>query len=180
MSMPARPVVAVLLGTDCHPFERLVRWVQQLSDSTDVSWFVQHGSTQLPLGLPGAPLLGADELDHLLTRAAAVVTHGGPGLIMESRTHGHLPVVVPRDPALGEHIDHHQQRFVTRIAAAGLCTGVSNRVELGSAVRAAVSSERTTTQSQSGGLSERVGDLIDALVSTGRSDRRAGRAAWLR
>jgi len=180
MSTPARPLVAVLLGTDCHRFDRVVRWVQQASASSDVNWFVQHGSTPLPPGLPGTPLLEADELDRLLTRAAAVVTHGGPGLIMESRTHGHFPVVVARDPGLREHVDHHQQRFVTRIAAAGLCTAVNSRSELEAAVGTALTSGRTTTQRESGGLTEKVGDLIDALVAAGRTDRRTGRIAWLR
>ncbi|HWM00875.1 MAG TPA: glycosyltransferase [Actinophytocola sp.] len=180
MSTTARPVVAVLLGTDCHRFDRLVGWVQQAAASSDVSWFVQHGSTPLPADLHGKPLLGADELEDLLSRSAAVVTHGGPGLIMESRTHGHSPVVVARDPALREHVDQHQQRFVTRIAAAGLCTAANSQSELEAAVGSALVSGRTATQRESGGLPEKVGELIDGLVSAGRPKRRVGRLAWLR
>lgn len=180
MSTPARPLVAVLLGTDCHRFDRLVGWVQQAAATSDVNWFVQHGSTPLPAGMSGKSLLGADELDGLLNRAAAVVTHGGPGLIMESRTHGHFPVVVARDPALREHVDQHQQRFVTRIAAAGLCTSVNSRSELETAVGSALDTGRTTIQQESGGLTERVGELIDDLVTAGRPERRTGRLAWLR
>ena len=180
MPAPARPVVAVLLGTDCHRFDRLVRWVRQAAVTSDVEWFVQHGSTPLPPELAGKPLLGADELDRLLRRADVVVTHGGPGLIMESRTHGHFPVVVARDPGLREHVDGHQQRFVKRIAAAGMCTSVNSRIELDAAVRNTLASGRTATQRESGGLTERVGELIDALVPAGRPERRTGRLAWLR
>jgi UDP-N-acetylglucosamine transferase subunit ALG13 len=180
MPAPARPVVAVLLGTDCHRFDRVVRWVRQASASSDVEWFVQHGSTPLPAELSGKPLLEADELESLLGRAAVVVTHGGPGLIMEARTHGHFPVVVARDPAQREHVDGHQQRFVKRIAAAGMCTAVNSRIELEAAVRNTLASGRTATQRESGGMTERVGELIDALVPAGRPDRRTGRLAWLR
>ena len=48
-------------------------------------------------------MLGVDQLAELLLSADAVVTHGGPGLIMEARAAGHCPIVVPRDlEAAGE------------------------------------------------------------------------------
>ncbi|MDN4161706.1 glycosyltransferase [Nocardioides abyssi] len=118
--MTAPPLVAVLLGTDHHPFDRLVTWTAEVRRATGADVFVQHGATRLPADLPGAPMLGSAELSALLERAAVVVTHGGPGLIMEARVAGHVPVVVPRDPRLGEHVDDHQLRFVAHIAGSGL------------------------------------------------------------
>ncbi|GGO75282.1 glycosyltransferase [Nocardioides deserti] len=118
--MTTAPLVAVLLGTDHHPFDRLVTWVQEVRRATGADVFVQHGATALPADVPGAAMLGTGELLGLLDRATAVVTHGGPGLIMEARAAGHVPVVVPRDPRLGEHVDDHQQRFVARIGGTGL------------------------------------------------------------
>lgn len=115
-----RPLVFVALGTDVHAFPRLISWVQGLTERLPAhDWFVQHGSTSLPTDLQGREFLDPVELDRLFARAAAVVCHGGPGLIMESRDFGHVPVVVPRDPALREHVDGHQQRFARRLATAG-------------------------------------------------------------
>ncbi|MCR6032934.1 glycosyl transferase family 28 [Nocardioides sp. zg-579] len=132
------PLVAVLLGTDHHPFDRLVDWSREVRRATGADVFVQHGATTLPPDLTGAAVLGLAELSSLLDRAAVVVTHGGPGLIMEARAAGHLPVVVPRDPRLGEHVDDHQQRFVARIAGAGFVAAAQHLPDFRRAVSIAL------------------------------------------
>ena len=129
-----RPLVAVLLGTDHHPFDRLVGWAAGLAGDSAQDWFVQHGSTRLPNGLPGAMMLSSEDLDALLRRADAVITHGGPGLIMEARWTGHVPVVVPRDPRFGEHVDGHQLRFVSHIEHTGLVHTARTPFELTAAL----------------------------------------------
>lgn len=180
-----RPLVAVLLGTDHHPFDRLVAWTEQLAATGDIDWFVQHGATPLPAQHPwmsGRPMLGAAELEDLLGRADAVVTHGGPGLIMEARTHGHLPVVVPRDPVRGEHVDDHQQRFVRRIAATGSVLEAGHVLELADGVRRGIE-HRTLDRAvdlrgpgregrAEGDASARFGRLVDLMVERSRATRR--------
>ncbi len=52
-----------------------------------------------------------DRLEELLAQATVVVCHGGPGTVTEARDAGHVPLCMPRDPELGEHVDDHQQRF---------------------------------------------------------------------
>jgi UDP-N-acetylglucosamine transferase subunit ALG13 len=180
MSTPARPLVAVLLGTDCHRFDRLVEWVRELAWDPRTEWFVQHGCTPLLPGLQGQPLLESFELERLLGRADAVVTHGGPGLIMESRSHGHLPVVVPRDPARQEHVDAHQQQFVARIGAAGLCIPVDGPGALGSAVDRAIAAGRSDNRRPTSGLAVQVAGLVEALVKDGRGSERRRRHTWSR
>ena len=51
--------------------------------------------------------------------AAAVVCHGGPGTILGARHRGAVPIVVPRQHRLGEHVDDHQVAFSRRLAADG-------------------------------------------------------------
>lgn len=167
--MGPRPLVAVLLGTDHHPFDRLVQWVAEASRRDDRRWFVQHGSTALPPGLEGAPMLGVDELADLLDRADAVVTHGGPGLIMEARAHGHRPVVVPRESLLGEHVDGHQLLFATRLDRAGLVVVARDRRDLLAVVDHAVAVGRHPTGGSDTAdvVSQRFGDLVSALVRAG-------------
>lgn len=136
---PAQPpLVAVFLGTDHHRFDRLLGWAADLAAQGRFGFHVQHGSTPLPDGLSGAPLLGPAAMADLLDRADAVVTHGGPGSIMDAREHGHLPVVVPRDPHLGEHVDDHQQRFARFVARTGLVVTAYDEEELATRLSLAV------------------------------------------
>lgn len=159
------PLVAVLLGTDHHPFDRLVRWAADESRRGGLRWFVQYGDTEPPALLPSARMLTAEGLDGLLRDAAAVVCHGGPGLIMEARAAGHLPVVLARDPSYGEHVDDHQLRFSSRLAAAGMIRLAGSPGELGDAVARAVADPRRRAQ-RSGptGFADRFGALVDRLT----------------
>jgi len=163
----AMPLVAVLLGTDHHQFERLVGWVARLSRAGDAEWFVQHGHTRLPHGVDGCRMLSAEELADLLHRADAVVTHGGPGLIMEAREAGHFPIVVPRDPRLHEHVDQHQQRFAKFIADAGLAVTVYGMLELRLALARTLSAGRAPQGLSHNGTdpSDAFGDLVARVVA---------------
>jgi UDP-N-acetylglucosamine transferase subunit ALG13 len=118
-------LVVVLLGTDHHPFDRLVSWSDEVARlRPDLRLVVQHGATRAPQYAEGHDFLPHRELLDLIREAAAVACHGGPGTIMDARGAGHVPVCVPRDPALGEHVDGHQMRFAALAARAGVVTAV--------------------------------------------------------
>lgn len=120
MSAVARPRVLCLLGTDHHPFARLVDWCDELAASRpDVDVLVQHGASAAPRVAAGVAYLGKDELARELNDAHVAITHGGPGLISDVRNAGLRPLVVARDPRLGEHVDAHQMRFTRRFAGTG-------------------------------------------------------------
>ena len=110
-------VVFVSVGTDHHPFDRLLAWVAAWDGDADV--LVQSGATTPLPGLECCDYLPAAEMDAVMAEAVAVVCHGGPGTIMQARAAGHLPVVVPRRPEHGEHVDGHQVRFATWMANKG-------------------------------------------------------------
>ncbi len=116
-----RPLVLFVAGTDIHPFTRFVDWADRLAmdlaGQADV--LVQYGHTRPPAVATGHDFLAHDELVRLLGTASVAVTHGGPGTIMGARDAGLRPIVVPRDPALGEHVDDHQQRFAALLAREG-------------------------------------------------------------
>ena len=131
--------ILVALGTDYHRFDRLVEWVVRLAaENEEVRWFVQHGDTDLPASLDGAPMLDMAQLGELFATARAVITHGGPGLILEARAMGHTPVVVPRQPELREHVDGHQLQFTGRLADMGLIRRALSFDSFRSAVRSAL------------------------------------------
>ena len=119
-------LVLALAGTDHHPFDRLVTWVDAAAARhPDVRFLVQHGSTTRPPVLAeGVEFFTHERLVALLSEATAVISHGGPGTIMDAREAGHVPLCVPRDPGLGEHVDGHQQRFAAMVGKAGVVHNV--------------------------------------------------------
>ncbi|QNE22021.1 glycosyl transferase family 28 [Kribbella qitaiheensis] len=117
--------VLVILGTDHHHFDRLVGWLDDFLEqpgNESLRALVQLGDTAPPHRAEGIGIVAYDELQRLMRRATAVVTHGGPATMLEVRKQGRKPLVVPRDPALGEHVDQHQQEFSRRMGKLGLIT----------------------------------------------------------
>jgi UDP-N-acetylglucosamine transferase subunit ALG13 len=122
------PLVVALAGTDHHPFRRLVEWVDAAAvRRPDVRFLVQHGSTTAaPRVAEGRQFLAHEELVALLGEASVAICHGGPGTIMDARQAGHVPLCVPRDPGLGEHVDRHQQRFAAVVGREGVVRHVTS------------------------------------------------------
>lgn len=105
-------MVVVSVGTDHHPFDRLIEWTTRwANDHRSVKMVVQRGTASAPAHLETHELIPHGELRELFGSATVVVSHGGPSTVMDARMAGKFPVVVPRDPALGEHVDEHQIRF---------------------------------------------------------------------
>jgi len=123
------------VGTDHHPFNRLLEWMTIVSEQLAFEIVVQTGST-FAAGALRRDHVGtfdyvpAAELAALMADADAVVCHGGPGTISLARSVGHRPIVIPRDPQLGEHVDDHQKRFAAKLAAEGTIDVASSVDEL--------------------------------------------------
>jgi UDP-N-acetylglucosamine transferase subunit ALG13 len=133
------PLLVALVGTDHHPFDRLVDWADGVAvRHPEVHVLVQHGASKRPLVAEGRPFIGHHDLRRLLGEASAVICHGGPGTIMDARDAGHVPICVPRDPRLGEHVDGHQLRFAALVAGAGVTRSITDVVDLHPAVDAAL------------------------------------------
>lgn len=133
------PLVVVSVGTDHHRFDRLVDWMDGWAGHhPDVRVMIQRGEAPGTTHAESAPLIPYDELRALFAQAAVVVSHGGPSTVMDARAAGRVPVVVPRDPAHGEHVDGHQIRFGRHLSRHGLATVATAREELEAAVEAAL------------------------------------------
>ena len=174
--------ILVTVGTDHHPFDRLVDWVDRWAvKHPDVAVVVQHGQSRPPLAAEGHRLLDHDKLHALMHEADVVVTHGGPATITEARAAGRLPLAVARDPQLGEHVDEHQQRFVAFLAARGMVEPVDDERSFVAALDRALvdptslhltGDPSSTTPDQSPDVPEgvrRVGELVAQLVDERRS-----------
>lgn len=122
--------ILVLVGTDHHQFTRAVRWAESwMARHPDSDVYVQHGFSEAPTLVRGDAFVDQSTLRRMLRHADIVVCHGGPGSVTDARTAGHRPLVLPRDPQRGEHVDDHQQRFAAWADEKGLievCTDVTD------------------------------------------------------
>lgn len=112
--------VFVTVGTDHHPFDRLVSWADAWArEHPEARVTIQYGSAAAPGTAHGEAWLPSDGVRARMRSADVVITQGGPGGIIDCRAVGRLPIVVPRRHDLGEHIDDHQVAFATHMASTG-------------------------------------------------------------
>ena len=114
-------VVVATVGSDHHPFDRLIRWVDRWAAAhPDADVWCQYGTSAAPVHAAGERFAAADDLLARIAGASAVVTAAGPGTVMEIRAAGTRPIVVPRRSSLEEHVDDHQRAFARTLADAGV------------------------------------------------------------
>jgi UDP-N-acetylglucosamine transferase subunit ALG13 len=161
--------ILVSLGTDHHPFDRLVGWAERWAAAhPDDTVVVQHGTTTAPTGgLEHTELFTRDEMRAQIERADAVVISCGPGGVMDVRATGRLPIVVARRADLGEHVDDHQRAFAQHLARTGLAVSVETEGDFTDALEQARTAPEQWRVQPSGeppaGIA-RIGELIDGLV----------------
>jgi len=127
--------VTILTGTGHHPFDRLVGWADARARANPGEKVtIQYAASKGPKAAVGVAYLARDDLSELVRKSDVVITHGGPGTIMDARHSGHRPIVLARDPALGEIVDNHQMLFTEWAAARGLIRAVRGIGELESEV----------------------------------------------
>ncbi len=162
----ARRRILVTVGTDVHPFDRLLDWTAALAQEEPylATWEVQHGWTALPFPLEGTPFLDRDGLRAAMAHADVVVCHGGPSTIAEARACGVLPIVVPRRAAAGEHVDDHQQRFARRLAETGLVLLAEDEDAFRALLRRALE-DPATVATDGHGDQGRVGKAVAAFAA---------------
>jgi UDP-N-acetylglucosamine transferase subunit ALG13 len=160
--------VFVSVGTDHHPFERLVGWAERWAAAhPEDTVVVQHGTTRAPTGVEHAELYRRDEMRAQLESADAVVISCGPGGVMDVRSTGRRPVVVARRADLGEHVDDHQQAFARHLARTGLAVCVETEQEFAAVLEDArrdAPAWRVQPESAAPSGIARIGELIDELV----------------
>lgn len=162
----------VSVGTDHHPFGRLISWVDDwVASHPQASLIVQHGSSPRSSQGENQSMMTAEDIRMHYELADIVVSQVGPGTIADANAAGHVPLVVPRDPAQGEVVDDHQYLFGRFMADRGRCVMVTTREELHAALEQASSSPepmRFDPGTSDADPSAAVGALAARLVSSPR------------
>ena len=81
------PLVFVTVGTDHHPFDRLVGWIDDWLASgakERVRCLIQTGTSKPPVQTEFDQYFGYQQMETFLAEASVVVCHGGPGTVMMS------------------------------------------------------------------------------------------------
>ena len=175
---PASPRIVVTVGTDHHPFDRIVSWTNDwLSRHPDqvADVFVQAGPASVQPACRGSQFLDVTQLDALLDLAEVIVCHGGPGCIADAWARGQVPIVVPRIPELGEIVDEHQIDFCGKLAELGRVWLAQTPAEYASLLEEATRDQARFRSCAPAADVEaavaRFGELVEELVSRPRRRR---------
>lgn len=172
--------VLVTIGTDHHRFERLIDWVDTfLATHPEVATqtLVQHGQTPPSARAQNRGFFPFDDLTMLMASSDVVITHGGPATIFEARAQGRLPLCVPRDPALGEIVDTHQQRFARRLARDSFVLLAETQTTFDRLLQAALEQPQMVRIAEDDSRARLTAERLDAYVTKVVARRRRGRRA---
>jgi UDP-N-acetylglucosamine transferase subunit ALG13 len=167
----ALPVVLVTVGTDHHRFDRLISWCELWAQANPERGeiVVQHGASRAPNGLSSFERAARAELSQRMEQAHVVVTHGGGGSITQCWQAGAVPIVVPRQHRLGEHVDDHQESFAVRLAEHGYVEIARTYQEFDAAIRNRLAVPRSARigidVTRPSETAVQIGAMIDDLIA---------------
>jgi UDP-N-acetylglucosamine transferase subunit ALG13 len=175
MTGAARPDAlrfVVTVGTDHHPFDRLIGWVNDwLGQHPEriPGFVVQRGPASIEPACAAPRFLDAVQLDALLDGADVMICHGGPGSIADAWARGHVPIAVPRLRRYGEVVDDHQVDFCTKLAELGRIRLAQEPATLARLLDEAISDRAQFRMSgptaDVGAAVARFGTLVEELVA---------------
>jgi UDP-N-acetylglucosamine transferase subunit ALG13 len=168
-------MILVTVGTHEQPFDRLVEAAAGLGG--DEHLVVQYGTSKVAHGRgEWIDFMSFDELAEQARRARVVVSHAGVGSIVLARRYGHRPIIMPRRPHLGEHVDEHQMQLTRRLSEAGIVTVVEDAEQLAAAVLAPPAVPAPDGRTALSGPSALSADVREVLIGLGAA-RISARAA---
>ncbi|MEM6929930.1 MAG: glycosyltransferase [Myxococcota bacterium] len=158
-------MILVACGTHHQPFDRLVLAARQLARHHRV--VLQRGASRL--AAPGCEVhdeVPPQRFATWLREARIVVLHAGSSSFLEARAFGRTPILVPRRPELGEHVDDHQIRFAESVATQARVIEPDTLCEV---VRRFVEPRRSEPEAP---LAKRFAALMDAWQTVRPPERR--------
>lgn len=111
----------VSVGNATQPFARLLDAVASLASQLPQPVFVQFGACEGfdCCGCESAAFVSMAEFERRVSEASLLIMHAGAGSVIHAVRSGKVPVVMPRQAALGEHVDDHQREFAHELQQLG-------------------------------------------------------------
>lgn len=120
-------MILITVGTEKFPFNRLMRWVDQLLQDDmfgEEEVILQYGTcTVLPGGVKVYRLLKEQDFQGLVLRARLVIAHCGEGTVLLLDSMETPFLLIPRSQRYQEHVDDHQVELAQALASIGVPIG---------------------------------------------------------
>lgn len=158
--------ILVSVGTSLDPFDRLLRLLDELvgDGALPLPLFAQLGHSRYqPRAYAGVPFLPAQDLEDRIRAAAAVICHGGAGIIGSCLQARKRPVVFPRRVAHGEIVNDHQLELCEAMLAERRIYVAEDRASLIAGVDAALRPGETLPPPGGERVRARVAELLGQL-----------------
>jgi UDP-N-acetylglucosamine transferase subunit ALG13 len=161
-------MIFVTVGTDHHPFDRLVKDVDLLREKgiIEENVFIQIGTSRYrPKFCEYSDFLPYDHMAEKMKEARIVITHGGPGSIMPLIYRGKIPVVLSRQKKFGEAVDDHQISFSKRLEEKNQIIAAHDADELEEKIKnyEAIVQRMKSAEKTQRGLNDRASQFARAL-----------------
>jgi len=130
-------LIFVTVGTQKFPFDRLLRYIDQLiaKEIIQEEVFAQTGfSNYQPLNYSSQKFLDREDFKRNILNSELVITHGGTGSIMNAIKAEKKVIAVARIKEYGEHIDNHQEEIIHQLTEKKLILGVKQLGDLESVI----------------------------------------------
>ena len=115
-------MIFVTVGTHEQPFDRLIKFVDELVKEKVINEnvFIQTGfSNYVPQYCEWSKFLSHKEMNEYMEKSKIVITHGGPSTFMKALSLGKKTIVVPRLKKYNEHVNNHQLSFAKQVKSKG-------------------------------------------------------------
>lgn len=111
-------MIFVTVGTHEQQFNRLVKKIDELKKNNIIKEdvFIQTGfSDYKPKYCEFKDFISYDEVINKIKEASIIITHGGPSSFIPVLQNSKVPIIVPRNSELLEHVNNHQIDFVKKL-----------------------------------------------------------------
>ena len=119
-------MILVTVGTEKFPFNRLMEWIDNLSEQNLIQpekeeIIIQSGScTIIPKGVKSYSVLKKTDFLSLVEKARLIIAHCGEGTIDLLAVRDKPFILVPRSHQFQEHVDEHQVELAEQLAQQGI------------------------------------------------------------
>jgi UDP-N-acetylglucosamine transferase subunit ALG13 len=173
-------MILITVGTEKFPFNRLMQWVDILSEEgvipAEEEVIVQFGScTFLPDKVKGYSTFPQAEFKNLLKQARLIISHCGEGTIDLLAKNSVPFILVPRSDRFSEHVDDHQVELAEILAEQGVPIAYSP----GDLARFVLAPEAVRVAKVPGDSYAYASTLLEKRFGTGAIAEDAGRTSVL-